>query len=59
MYRVQYPSLLAEFTQHLEVDAANSNATRATADVQMKAGESAAFCSTGVLKTPLWHHKCF
>ena len=50
-YRAQYPPLLAEFTQHLEVDAAdNSDTTRATARVQMKAGEPAAFGSTGVLK---------
>lgn len=51
MYRAQYPPLLAEVTQRLEVDAANnSDTTCAAAGVQMKGGEPAALCSTGVLK---------
>lgn len=39
MSRTQCPPLLADFTQHLQVDAAT---TRATAGVQMRAGESVA-----------------
>lgn len=51
MFRAQYPPLLAEFPQSLELDAAhNSDTTCATAGVQMRAGVSVAFCSTGVLK---------
>jgi len=58
--RAWYPSLMAELTPHSAAGAANNrHTTHATAGAQMKAAESVAHCSAGVLQIPLWHHHRF
>jgi len=51
---------MAELTPHSAAGAANNrHTTHATAGAQMKAAESVAHCSAGVLQIPLWHHHRF